>query len=394
MTIYKPRVLLEAVGSAPDRVCSIGAFVRQEYQAFRRQGHKVGLLVPGSTDYTSAPIQAHSSERVFSDDAVTHVLIHTPSIADRARPWSVLVNALKLKKRFKNARHIQVVHEYTEAPHHWRLRQRMLLGLADGFIVNTKQEYEALSALSDRPCLYTKLGPTIYSHEWLDAANKPVPPGGASVTSSNLEATVIKALAATRHCLTEKYEIDFSKPTYVYQGLITPGKGIELILELSKTLPVDSQWILIGGQGIRRKDANYASHILAEGRRILGGRFHYYENLPDEIYQQFLLAAHVLVLLYDNGVSERRSSFLSSAASGGHILTTLGPYSAAMSLEHSGAVTAEIGHFAALKSQLANMGTDSEVVAVARRVKNLQWASNQSWPMRVQAITRFLDTNF
>jgi folate-dependent phosphoribosylglycinamide formyltransferase PurN len=107
-----------------------------------------------------------------------------------------------------------------------------------------------------------------------------------------------------------------------------------------------------------------------------------------------LVASDLVVLPYDAGLSERRSSFLSAMSCGANVWTTTGDFTPPMSLEgtHVHTVTSQAwaaGDESVMQSIVSALQESSQRV-LERRVKNLEWAAERSWNARVQSISNFL----
>src|SRR5207253_3202318 len=88
------------------------------------------------------------------------IFFHAPSLHDRGKPWRVLETFLKLRAFYPRARILPEVHEYMEAPFHWKARQAFLLLLSRGGIVHSRFDFEALKRF--RPnLLKTHQGPSL-----------------------------------------------------------------------------------------------------------------------------------------------------------------------------------------------------------------------------------------
>jgi hypothetical protein len=73
------------------------------------------------------------------------IFFHAPALHDRKRPWNALLSALLLRRAFPKAKFVSIVHEFSEAPVHWRIRQIALLRLSHGVIVTLKPTMMELS---------------------------------------------------------------------------------------------------------------------------------------------------------------------------------------------------------------------------------------------------------
>ncbi|MBI3558656.1 MAG: hypothetical protein HY074_20505 [Deltaproteobacteria bacterium] len=131
-------------------------------------------------------------------------------------------------------------------------------------------------------------------------------------------------------------------------------------------------------------------------RKALKGRLSFIEGPDDEVFARLLLAADLIVLPYDAGISERRSSFFSAVACGGNVLTTSGRFTSPLGLERSGAHVVPVERWAAGDTQALQSVTDAfledERAVLTRRLKNLAWAEERSWENRAALIMDFIST--
>ena len=124
----------------------------------------------------------------------------------------------------------------------------------------------------------------------------------------------------------------------VHPGLFTQGKGIDFLKNFAAVLPKNSLLILLGARGPKAKDQEFAEITIRELNSILGQNLKVLEATDDEDFRDALTAADIVVLPYDQGVSERRSSFLASMSCGANVFTTIGYMSLNMQMEASGVV--------------------------------------------------------
>jgi len=355
--------VLVAVGSRSDRVCSIGSFARAEAKALEEQGFELQVLEPTIKD--RYPLVTG----IANPDII---LFHAPSLHDRIRPWNALKSALQLRVAFPKARLISVVHEFSEAPWHWKARQIALLRLSHGVVVNSEPDLRGVQ-LFHHNILRARLGPTLFRPDLT-------------------EKTIERARNVDRTKLAEKFGLPVNSQWVLHPGLFTPGKGINFLQRFAPLLSEADQMILIGSTGPKERDKQFAEQTFLTLRAVLGKRLVVIDSPTDEVFKEFLLAADLVVLPYDVGVSERRSSFLAAASCGANIWTTIGEFSKPLELERSGTYVSPINDWENktenVLTTLQNALSETES-SVTRRVKNLQWAVGRSWSARVTLLEEF-----
>lgn len=364
-------ILTVAVGSPPDKVCSVGAFARAEAKALSGTFKSVQLSEPDK----------NGNYPVIYDSSSDFVFYHTPSLDDRKRPWNFFKNALLIRMKLRKAKFISIVHEFSEAPTHWKLRQVMLYKLSDGLIVNTKRDYDSVKKYS-KNILRTTLGPTLYDQELL---NEPT------------EQKISGKIRKTRDELSSSYGLNAVNKWVLYPGLITPGKGVDSLVKFSEILKSEgAQLILMGAFGPKEKDRTYAESVIDELKKTVGSDVLLLNSLNDDDFKKFLLTADLIVLPFDAGVSERRSSFLAAMSCGANVWTTAGEMSEPLRLSESGAFYSSVNDWRQDISKVLNVLTqalkESEESKLLRRVKNLKWALTRQWDTRVKDISHFLNT--
>jgi hypothetical protein len=362
--------LLVAVGSRNDRVCSVGAFARAEAAALAQVFKSVDVLEPDAED--AYPL----ADETARPDVI---LFHAPSLHDRKRPWNALVSAMVLKHAFPKARFVSVVHEYSEAPLHWKARQIALLKLSHGAIVNSDADRAGVSRWI-RKLLRTRLGPTLFRSDLLA--------GGDVAAARDRARTEIVRRQRTR------LGLEPDEQWLVHPGLITPGKGVDFLARLAPVVSGKRKLIVMGGLGPKARDRDFAKRTITELNSAMKGRVVVLEAPDDDAFREMLLAADLVVLPYDAGVSERRSSFLSPMSCGANVWTTAGEFTPALAIESSGAHSVRVGEafadpMAAVRSIEAAL-TEPPAESAARRARNLEWAKGRSWENRAVDIRAFI----
>ncbi|MGE4232253.1 MAG: hypothetical protein AB7F43_02890 [Bacteriovoracia bacterium] len=373
------KTALVAVGSASTQVCSVGAFARAESKALENVFNKVFVLEPTKIDKDIYKYPDFSQlPEHFSPDVV---FFHAPGICDRYFPWSAVVNAIRIRKHFKNAKFVSVVHEYSEAPWSWKIRQIILAKISDALIVNSLADLEGLKKFHSN-ILRSRLGPTLYSPELIH---------------SSID-TLAALIENKKQDLSKRHQLDPQKKWIVHAGLVTPGKGVDFLSKITPFLEEDELLIVMGGFGPKNKDRIFAEKVITSLRESLGNRFYFLPSPEDSEFKNFLFSADLVVLPYSEGLSERRSSFLSSMSCGSNVWTTTGRFSDPMGLLESGT------HYIPVDLWLSERTDSSKKVGnslkhalaeqkeqrLARRKKNLLWSKRFSWENRSKEIQDFL----
>ena len=183
-----------------------------------------------------------------------------------------------------------------------------------------------------------------------------------------------KIILSYKKKLSEKFNLSDKKTWILYSGLFTPGKGIENLLKLNLENKMNFEWILIGDTGPKEKDKQYFEEICKSFEQS-NISLKVLRALPDEDFKNFLTAADLVLLPFENGVSERRSSFLSAMSCAANVKTTLGIYSKELQLD-------DVSHVIFKSSELIHSNKSS----YEERIKNLFWAQKRSWKKRIADI--------
>jgi hypothetical protein len=356
--------LLVAVGSRHDQVCSIGAFARAEARALHPFFKKVEVLQPTA----DGQYPKLDSLKGFIPDII---LFHAPSLHDRKKPWNVLMSALKLKNAFPSADFIPIVHEFSEAPLHWKIRQTLIALMSSGIVVNSEADEAGLSLWKKR-ILKTTLGPTLEMPKLKD------------LNPNEMKSAVL----SIRTSLAEEFGIDKNKKWVLHPGLLTPGKGLEKLSDLKCLADLGAVLVVIGGLGPKQRDRNFANSSVERLTQKYGNQFHWINSPDDKVFQTWLFGADLVLLPYDAGVSERRSSFLSAMHCGANVATTIGEFSRPLSLDRSAVHILDDVWDASIRSALA----EPEDSMIQRRIKNLRWAESRSWNKRMGDLLQFFKT--
>ncbi len=364
------------VGSRHDQMCSVGSFARSETKAFQKVYSEVALCEP-------------SENGVYPDFSLINttpdiIFFHSPSLSDRKAPWSAIENAIKIRLKFPKAKFISIVHEFTEAPLQWKLRQAALLMLSNAAITNTEADYQSCKRFCKK-ILRSKLGPTLFYDELLE--NPQTEKLKLKIDSNKIVLQKFIDLQNIKNC----------NEFIVHPGLVTPGKGVNQLKEFIPYVPKNTALILMGGLGPKQKDLDFADAVKAELSKMLPERFAFILNPSDSEFSSVINAADLVLLPYDIGLSERRSSFLSAMSCGANVFTTIGHLSHSMQPERSGAFLVDVHKwqerdqsvFEVFKSALS----ENNDLRIQRRIKNLIWASNYSWSNRTKETIQFIETN-
>lgn len=353
------RKILVLVGSPQTEVCSIGAFARQEAKAFSNAGFQVRVVEPlekSFPDYT--PI----NKECFEPDVV---FFHAPALFDRKSPLNPFISLIKTRKTFPKTHIVSIVHEFSEAPFHWRLRQYALLKMSRGVVVNSKADADLLMA-SFPQLVRAPLGPTLYLDGRPDE----------------------RKLVEERKKLSASFNLPLDQKWILHPGLLTPGKGIESLSRLSEILPQDAIMILMGGLGPKARDLSFAGNLLGKLENKFKERLVFLENVKDDVFKYFLFASDLVVLPYEVGVSERRSSFLSAMACAANVFVTTGCYSKELDLGGTGIFSLDVSNWGQFenKEMCKKLFQQALIPAFERRELNFQWAQNRSWKKRMSLL--------
>jgi len=373
------RKLLVAVGSRQDQVCSVGAFARAEAAALSDYFTNVQILEPDTEK--KYPI----TRGIEVPDVI---LFHAPSLHDRLRPWYPLKSALMLRAAFPKSKFISLVHEFSDAPAHWKIRQIAITKLATAVVVNSEADETGMSRWHSR-LLRIPLGPTL-SLEGL--------PKSELDLNRNL---VESAVRNFRKQVFSDLNLAEGAKLIVHPGLVTPGKGVnslEQMLNSFENATKNFHLVVVGGFGPKERDRVFAMETTRRLSAAAKGRFSFIESPSDVRFQQLLTAADLVVLPYDEGVSERRSSFLSSMWSAANVWITTGNFSAPLRLESSAAHSVSKSEFqqspTVVSESIKKALAESYENAMERRLKNLNWAYQRSWGKRSEKFANFVEQLF
>ena len=364
-----------AIGSPRTKVCSVGAFARAEGAGFEAAGWKVNFIEPdeGTWRYPMLP----------PGGAPPYILIHMPSLFERRKPWNALVTMAALRVRAPRSRLLLNIHEYSEAPVHWRMRAFMAAQLAHGLLVNTQAD-EGFIASWGKPFLRYPLGPTLWNEALFSLP-----------TATTLESERDKARARLASHVVGKFISEGSGPLLVHGGMITAGKGIEFLERwcgATSGRAAPFRFLLMGGLGPKERDRQFADERITKFRAALGNRFFWLPEAPDELYKDILIAADAVVLPFEQGLSERRSTFLSACSCGAAVWATEGQYTASLRLPPEAAWLTPAGDEPAAAASLEELLRElsSGPTTTERRLAGVSWARERGWTYRVQALEKFL----
>jgi hypothetical protein len=363
----KRRVVGILVGSSQSQICSIGAFARRQYESLR--AHNVDCFFDAPQDF------AATYPNYPSRQDATAIMLHMPSLFERRSPWHFLISLFRAIYYYPFARLFIELHEYTEAPWHWKLRVRIVSLFATAFIVNTKSDQLALCRFS-KNVIRSHLGPTL----WLD--NK-------HITDDN---SLRSQILQSRQAIASRLSIPAESELIVLPGLLTPGKGIEFFLNWAESNTVkltNAKLVLMGGLGPKSRDHNYVETIKlwidALNKRGVDTRLLLAQT--DAEYTEILLAANLVVLPFKEGVSERRSTFLSACSCAANVWTIAGRYSDELELTSSGvrsihnSVTDSEKYLSLTEAYEASKELTSDDL-IKRRLSNINWSKAKSWDSR------------
>ena len=256
--------ILVVVGSFPPEACGVGAYTARLVEAFTARGRSVQVSVGNSW-----PIAAPAS-----DGTITHLQYPSVGAGTSLSPVRAFVRPTRGPK-------VLTLHEFTRS-HILRKLASVALALAADAVVATSRR-EALAI-----------------RRWTCGLKRPVViPIGSNIP---------EAAQRTR-------DIDV-----VYFGLLGPGKGLELFLELVELAPAGWVFAVVGEAppqycSFAKEMAGRASRL---GVRWIGPQ-------PDAEVARVLSSARFAYLPYPDGASERRGSLFAAMANGAVPITTVGP---------------------------------------------------------------------
>lgn len=363
------------VGSRHDQMCSIGSFARSETKAFSEIFKTIELIEPDEKGiYPNFEKLKNTPDVIF---------FHAPSLSDRKTPWGAIENAIKIRAKYPKAKFISIVHEFTEAPTHWRIRQALILKLSSASIANTESDHLQTKRFCKK-ILRSKLGPTLSFPELVKNPQK-----------NTLKQMILENKKVLGDIL-ENNNIKNIHKIILHPGLVTPGKGVNALKEFIPYMEKNDVLVVMGGLGPKARDREFAQNTKNELSQTLKGRFLFLENPNDELFSKILNAADLVLLPYDQGLSERRSSFLSAASCGANIFTTIGRFSSPMNPEKSGAHLVNVANWAERDktafSLFKNALSEEDNEVTKRRLSNLQWAESFSWDKRAATVYEFVSS--
>lgn len=148
-----------------------------------------------------------------------------------------------------------------------------------------------------------------------------------------------------------------------YFGLVSPSKGVDLLVAALAGLPPEIPWrlLLIGGEATAPQDVRYAAEVRAQiGRLGLADRVTITGQLAPAQVSAHLLAADLAALPFRDGASFRRGSLLAALAHGCPVVTTTpADAAAAAQLRHdSEALLVPVGSAQALGRSIERLARD------------------------------------
>ncbi len=110
-----------------------------------------------------------------------------------------------------------------------------------------------------------------------------------------------------------------------YFGLLSPGKGADLLLDALRSLPEELAWrlLIIGGNATAPQDRTYAEQLQTQiSQHGLAARVIRTGHVTPSEVSAYLLAADCTALPFRDGASFRRGSLLAALAHGSPLITT------------------------------------------------------------------------
>jgi glycosyltransferase involved in cell wall biosynthesis len=164
-----------------------------------------------------------------------------------------------------------------------------------------------------------------------------------------------------------------------YFGLLSPSKGVDLLLSALPHLTRPWRLLLIGGAATAPQDVAYAAALRAQIDAMgLGARVIATGHVPDAEVSAHLLAADCVALPFRDGASFRRGSLLAALAHGCPVVTTPPAEPAEAALLSEAALFAPVDAPAALAAALTRLATDAALGA-ALSAAGQRLAARFSW---------------
>jgi glycosyltransferase involved in cell wall biosynthesis len=359
-------------GEYPPQPGGVGDYTRQLGLALAARGHAVAALTIQAGRFILYDLAAADEHGPARDEQI--VIWPTRSAAGRAAPldwsprcWPAVISALG---RYQpDWLHIQYqTGAYAMRPGvnllPWRLRR-----LPGGPLVAVTF-HDLLE-----PYLLPKAGPL---RRWVN--RRLARDADAVVATNAADAAGLRALGASPVAIPIGSNISVAPPPgyqraswraalgvgdgellVAYFGLLSPSKGVDLLIEGLAGLERPWRLLLIGGAATAPQDIAYAAATRAAiERRGLAGRVIATGHVDEAAVSAHLLAADVAALPFRDGASLRRGSLLAALAHGCPLLTTASadPEAAALLRDGDTALLAPQGDAGALRAGLARLGAE------------------------------------
>jgi energy-coupling factor transporter ATP-binding protein EcfA2 len=146
------------------------------------------------------------------------------------------------------------------------------------------------------------------------------------------------------------------------------------------------QLVLMGAMGPKLRDKEFAENALRDLTASCRDDFHWINSPNDQIFKQFLSASDLVLLHYDVGVSERRSSFLSAMSCAANVWTTVGVYSQPLQLNESGAHRIDSSDIENKIQSISLALDEDKALILNRRTHNFLWSQGRSWKKRAESV--------
>ncbi len=290
-------------GAIPDVPSGVGDYVYELYKVLRSQVEMVII----TSDFPEVKPDLFGDAKVYSvvktwglnDLALIAKIIQTekpdvfhqqyPSFMGGGTNRAPLTNILPvwLSARFRGIPLVTTFHEFGERRLRWRTRAMINLILSDAVISITTKDAKILGRWKSK------------------------------VSRASLPSNIPASLNPQR---------SKAKPLVTYFGLLEPMKGIERFFQVAAILGSDGySFSVIGGYQPGRNPYHQA---LQEQCKSMGMQdvIVFAGHLNREEVAQRLANSNCCLLPFEEGVSDRRGSFLAAVVQGTPVVTTDGPY--------------------------------------------------------------------
>lgn len=305
--------ILMFTGALPRVPSGVGDYVGELQRALGRR-LEFSILTTDSpeVDPMLAPgVKIHSVVKNWglSDLPAIHAIIREerpdafhqqyPSSMGGSSNRAILSNILPLwlKARFPNTPLITTFHEFGERRLRWRARAIPNLVLSDAVITITERDRKILSRWKSKVARIPIMSNIPAAAVGTPAAQPPGPEGSSG-----------------------------KKAKVVYFGFLKPLKGFERFVDVAALLGGDDYDFSVIGEFAPESDPYHRSLLKRIRHAGLEGAFRFKGRMEREAVAEELATSRCCLLPYEEGVSERRGSFLAAITQDIPVVTTVGPF--------------------------------------------------------------------